>query len=152
MANSSNPAFDPRTVNPVENLPRSSREPCFIPNYLLQGLDSKINCPSAMSFALQNAAHTLTLLSELFGGDAEAYKFPILEDKNARTGMFLQLEGVATLLRSCAKALAAKERTTEIAISLTVQDFLALGLLARNRGVSPEELARELVESRLATN
>ena len=123
-----------------------------VPNPLIQNLDSILNTPSDICAALTNASFTVSMLAELFGGHVDGYGYPILEDENARAGVFLQLEGIANLLRLCAKALAAKERTTEIAISLTVPDFLALGLLARNRGVSPEELARELVESRLATN
>ena len=138
----------------AENTPRSSRESSFVPNFLVTNLESKLESPSDVIGTLRNSACTVGLLAELFGGGIAGYGYPILESEDARTGMFLQLDGLANLLKSCADVLTETchrpikhDGTVEVAIPLTGPEFLALDLLAKQNGLSMEAMALEMVDA-----
>ena len=104
--------------------------------------------------ALRNSVSTVALLSDLFGGNMDGYRYPILESDDARTGMFYQLDAIATLLKACADTVGRINRrpikrdgTVEVAIPLTGPEFLALDLLAKQNGLSMEAMALEMVDA-----
>ena len=110
-------------------------------------------CPGGISDALDNAACCLELLSDLFGGDVEGYKYQILEDDRARRGMFTQLTSIAHLLKAAGAAIEEiqpKKSPEEIAILLTDRELADLRKVAALQGAPIEQVARELIESYVA--
>ncbi len=55
--------------------------------------------PSGVRDTLNNCAATLHMLSDLFG-DTDQERYPVLESRKERYGMFLQLQGVACTLEA----------------------------------------------------
>ncbi len=139
----------------AENTPRSARESSiFVGNPYIPNLDSKLESLTDVVGALRNSASTVALLSDLFGGNMDGYGYRILESDNARTGMFYQLDAIATLLKACADTVGRinhrtikPDNTVEVAIPLTGPEFLALDLLAKQRGISMEAMALEMVDA-----
>ena len=124
------------------------KDRCLVPNPFLTcaGLDSI----GGIVDALDNAVCTLDLLSDLFGGEIDGYRYPILENEKARRGMFSQLSGLSELLEHVGKAVA-KKAESELTIQFSESELVELRKVAAMGRRSVNSLVQEVLSGYCAT-
>lgn len=100
---------------------------------------SPLATSDGLADALHNCAATLYVLADLFGFDDEKACYSVLDNQNTRYGMWMQLHGIADLLKAASKVATvadSDEVFEEITVPFSKAVFGQLKAAAEFKGLS----------------
>lgn len=113
---------------------------------------SPLATSDGLADALSNCAATLYVLADLFGFDDEKAGYSVLDNQNTRYGMWMQLHGVADLLKAASKIATvadSDEVFEEITVPFSKAEYGRLKTAAEFKGLSVEAFVESAVRKGL---